>query len=370
MRVAFWISFLLIAYAYVGYAMVLAVYARYRRVAVRREAITPTVSVVMAARNEAVRLAAKLENLREMEYPTELVQVVVASDGSTDGTNEYLLERAATVTPVILETAGGKAAALNAAVRQATGEILVFFDVRQTVDPHALRQLVASFADPSVGAVSGELVLEAAEGVESGEGVGIYWKIEKTVRKLESASGSVIGVTGAIYAMRRELYVSIPRGTILDDVYVPMQVIRAGRRVLFEPLAIARDRIFAEKGKEFSRKVRTLSGNYQLVSQDPWLLSPRNPVLFRFISHKLLRLAVPGLLAVMLVASALAGGAFYHLVFWLQVAMYAMAVAGELLPACKQFRPVAIASTFAMLNAAAAMAFYNHITRRDAVWVR
>ena len=162
-------------------------------------------------------------------------------------------------------------------------------DARQIVDPDAVSELVSCFADPDVGAVSGELLLESA----SADALGIYWKIEKVVRKLESATGSVVGVTGAIYAIRRELYTEIPPGTILDDVFIPMNVARMGKRVVFQPSAIARDRLFNEKGKEFSRKVRTLTGNYQLLRLAPWLLSPSNPLLFRFISHKLLRLLVP-----------------------------------------------------------------------------
>jgi cellulose synthase/poly-beta-1,6-N-acetylglucosamine synthase-like glycosyltransferase len=175
-------------------------------------------------------------------------------------------------------------------------------------------------------------------------------------------------VTGAIYAMRRELFAEIPAGTILDDVFVPMQVVRAGKRVIFQPSAIARDRIFAEPGKEFARKVRTLTGNYQLVQLAPWLLSARNPILFRFISHKLLRLVVPLCLAGMLVSAAAAPGEGYRVLFWLQVVFYAAAAIGALLPATKRLKPVAIANTFVMLNAAAVVAFYNFATRREGVW--
>jgi cellulose synthase/poly-beta-1,6-N-acetylglucosamine synthase-like glycosyltransferase len=199
--------------------------------------------------------------------------------------------------------------------------------------------------------------------------VGLYWKIEKTVRRLESASGSVVGVTGAIYAMRRELWTDLPPGTILDDVYVPMNVARRGLRVVFEPAAIARDRVFAQKGKEFSRKVRTLTGNYQLVQLAPWLLTPANPLLFRFVCHKLLRLAVPFLLLGMLVASLLAGGPFYGTLFCAQVLLYGLAVLGQVSPAIQRLKPVSIAHTFVMLNVAAAMAFYNFVVGRDKVWV-
>jgi cellulose synthase/poly-beta-1,6-N-acetylglucosamine synthase-like glycosyltransferase len=197
----------------------------------------------------------------------------------------------------------------------------------------------------------------------------MYWKIEKATRKLESATGSVVGVTGAIYAIRRDLYREIPQGTILDDVFVPMNVARMGKRVVFQPSAIARDRLFIEKGKEFSRKVRTLTGNYQLLRLAPWLLSPSNPLLFRFISHKLLRLLVPLLLLLMLMASAIATGPFYRAIFWLQVLFYVLAAFGTFSPAAKKFKPIGIASTFVMLNAAAALAFYNFAAGRKKVWL-
>jgi biofilm PGA synthesis N-glycosyltransferase PgaC len=367
-KLLFWLCLALISYAYVGYAVWLALYVRLRRPRpIQKGHITPKASIVIAARNEEANLPAKLENLRQLNYPPELLEIVIASDGSTDRTAS-ILHGEANVVAVILAESNGKANALNEAVKRATGEVLIFLDVRQVVEPDAVSELVSCFADPTVGAVSGELLLESSE-TRSQEGLGIYWKIEKIVRKLESASGSVVGVTGAIYAIRRELYTEIPPGTILDDVFVPMNVARMGKRVVFQPSAIARDRIFSEKGKEFSRKVRTLTGNYQLLRLAPWLLSPSNPLLFRFISHKLLRLVVPLLLLMMLVVSALADGPFYRTVFWLQVLFYVSAVFGTLVPSVKQFKPVGIASTFVMLNAAAALAFYNFVAGRKKVWL-
>jgi biofilm PGA synthesis N-glycosyltransferase PgaC len=370
MKFIFWGSLLLTAYAYFGYAVWLMVYVRLRRVPVRVAPITPSVSILIAARNEEANLPSKFDNLKQLHYPAGLLQIVIASDGSDDGTAELLLQSQPFITPVILEQSGGKAVALNAAVAASIGEILVFLDCRQTVDPEALHQLVQCFADPTVGAVSGELVLEAAAGAAAGSALGIYWKIEKVVRRLESASGSVVGVTGAIYAIRRELYQPIPSGTILDDVFVPMHVARAGYRVIFQSSAIARDRIFSEGGKEFSRKVRTLTGNYQLLSLAPWILSPANPLLFRFISHKLLRLLVPVFLLGMLTASALTAGSFYHFVFAMQIVFYLFAVLGAFVPSTTRYKPIAIANTFVMLNTAAALAFYNFLTGRNRVWVR
>jgi len=369
MKLLFWLCFAVVGYAYFGYAIWLWFYARLHPRPFLKDPITPSVSIIIAARNEEANLPAKLENLRLLDYPRDRLQIVIASDGSTDRTAGILREQAPPIFPIILDESNGKACALNEAVKHATGNILVFLDIRQTLDTSAVSELASCFADPGVGAVSGELLLQSTPGSSSTNALGIYWKIEKALRKLESASGSVVGVTGAIYAVRRELYLEIPSGTILDDVFVPMNVARAGKRVVFQPLALARDLIFNEKGKEFSRKVRTLTGNYQLLRLAPWLLSPANPLLFRFISHKLLRLIVPLLLVLMLVASAMAVGPVYRAIFWLQILFYVLAAFGTLRPSTRKFKPIAIANTFVMLNAAAALAFCNFAIGRSKVWV-
>ncbi|MGA8940723.1 MAG: glycosyltransferase family 2 protein [Acidobacteriaceae bacterium] len=368
MKLLFWISLGLVAYTYVGYLGWLYLLTRLRRCPTLRLPMLPRVSIIIAARNEEKNLPTKLENLRHLDYPPDRLQIVIASDGSTDATASILQDHVPFILPVVLDHSNGKASALNEAVKHATGEILVFQDARQSVDPKAITELVACFSSSDVGAVSGELLLEADPNASSSDALGIYWKIEKAIRKLESVSGSVVGVTGAIYAVRRELYPRIPSGTILDDVFVPMHIARAGKRVIFQPSAIARDHLFSEDGKEFSRKVRTLTGNYQLLRIAPWLLSPSNPMLFRFISHKLLRLVVPLLLVIMLLSSALAGGPFARGAFFAQIAFYTLAASGTLIPAAKQFKPVAIANTFVMLNAAATLAFYNFVRGRNQVW--
>jgi poly-beta-1,6-N-acetyl-D-glucosamine synthase len=369
MKILFWLCLALVSYAYFGYAIWLRLLVLLNRRSILQKRIAPDVSIIIAARNEEMNLPAKLDNLRLLDYPPDHLQIVIASDGSTDRTADILREQAPYILPVILDESNGKAFALNAAVKCATGEILVFLDARQFVEPNAVSELIACFADTTVGAVSGELLLDVNPNASSSDALGIYWKIEKAVRKLESASGSVVGVTGAIYAIRRELYTEIPPGTILDDVFVPMHVARMGKRIIFQPSAVARDRLFNQKGKEFSRKVRTLTGNYQLLRLAPWLLSPANPLLFRFISHKLLRLMVPLLLVIMLVTSAMSSAPLYRAIFWLQILFYVLAAFGTLSPSTRKFKPVAIANTFVMLNAAAALAFYNFVLGRNRVWV-
>ncbi len=368
MRDVFWLSAALIAFTYVGYPALLSLIARWRPKPVHKADLLPTISIVTAARNEAVRLPQKLENLQQLDYPRHLVQVVVASDGSTDETEEILRQYGEGVTAVILQESAGKAVALNAAVAAATGDILVFVDIRQTVDPDAVRALIRNFADASVGAASGELLLSDSSTPGAGGAVGLYWKIEKAVRRLESESGSVVGVTGALYAIRRSLYKELPPKLILDDVLVPMRIAKMGWRVIFEPRAIARDVVFSERGKEFSRKVRTLTGNYQLLQIAPWLLSADNPLLLRFISHKLLRLLVPLFLAVALASSLLIPRPFFRVIFALQVTFYLAALSGYSIPESKRFKVVAVATTFVMLNAAATVALYNFLSGKDEVW--
>ena len=368
MKLLFWLCLGLVIYTYFGYVALLWVQSRLRSRPIQQRPILPEVSILIAARNEEANLPGKLKSLQNLNYPQKLLQIVIVSDGSTDRTASILREQGRCIVSVVLDQSHGKANALNEAVKHATGEILIFLDARQLVDANAILELVSCFADTTVGAVSGELLLEAGSDVAASHALGLYWKIEKTIRKLESASGSVIGVTGAIYAIRRELYINIPKGTILDDVIIPMNVARAGKRVVFQSTAIVRDHIFSEKRKEFSRKIRTLTGNYQLLRLAPWLFSSVNHLLFRFVSHKIMRLLVPFFLLMMLAASGFSGGPFYRGAFFLQVLFYAVAVLGMVVPSTKNLKPVAVASTFVMLNAAAALALYNFISGRSEVW--
>ena len=373
MKWLFWISAALIAYSYVGYAAWLWTRGHWRTRPVRRAPITPFVSIVMAVRNEATRLEKKLQNLFGINYPEELREIIVVSDGSTDATAE-ILSHWATERQLIAYVKSenrGKAACLNDALVIARGEIVFFTDVRQELEPNSLRLLVESFNDPAVGCVSGELMLGERESGESAHGIGIYWQIEKMVREMESASGSVIGATGAIYAARRELVPNVPAGTILDDVYVPMQIVRQDQRVLFDSRARAWDVADQGTGREFARKVRTLGGNYQLLQLMPWLLSGSNPLRFEFISHKLVRLLVPFALVGTLVSSLFLPGILYRVFLLLQLMFYALSL---LSPARLKLGALArmadAAFTVVVLNTAAAVAFLNFISGRKAVWGR
>jgi len=372
MKWMFWVAAALVIYTYVGYAAWLWVRAALFPRPVRRGAYQPSVSIVMVVRNEEKILSEKLTNLLELDYPKDLCEVVVVSDGSTDGTERILRECGNSRVRIVLnQLSMGKACGLNDGIQMSQGELVMFTDARQKIEAGALGLLAENFADPEIGCVSGELMLGDPLQGESAEGVSQYWLIEKKVRELEAASGSVVGATGAFYAVRRELLNSVPEGTILDDVYIPMQVVRQGKRVIFEPRARAWDRPDLGADREFARKVRTLGGNYQLLQLAPWLLSSQNPIRFEFISHKLLRLAVPFALAIVLVTSALLPGPLYQFALLMQLIFYGLSLLAALrLGRGPLGRAVNVASTFVMLNTAAVVAFANFVAGRKPGWGR
>ncbi|MGA8216773.1 MAG: hypothetical protein WB799_24520, partial [Candidatus Sulfotelmatobacter sp.] len=245
----------------------------------------------------------------------------------------------------------------------------VLTDARQLLERNSVRLLMEDFADPAVGCVSGMLMLGDPESGEKGKGTGLYWGFEKKVRELESKSGSVVGATGAFYAVRRSLLVPLPPETILDDVYVPMQVVRQGARVGFDAKARAWDDPSLRSEREFGRKVRTLSGIYQLLQLAPWLLRSQNPIRFEFISHKLLRLLMPFALAATLISSVFLSQPLYRFALAIQLMFYGLGLFARLHLARGIFGRMADAAhTFVFLNIAALVAFVNFITGRKVIW--
>lgn len=335
MALAFWVAAAVVFYTWVGYPALIALLARWRPAPpVRRAKVEPTVSVVIAVHNEEDCIEAKLAGCLALDYPADRLEVVVASDGSDDRTDALVAGYAPGRARLVRRPRGGKAAALNAGVAEARGEILVLTDAREELDAGAVRALVCDFADPRVGAASGELHLRLPDEPEGGEGFGLYWRYEKAIRRAESAFDSTVGVTGALWALRRELHVPLDPRTILDDVALPMEVVLAGFRVVFEPGARVYDRISDPPRREYQRKNRTLAGNYQLLALRPALLDPRrNRLFFQLFSHKVARLVVPWCLLVLLLTSASlarGGGWIYVSALLAQLGFYAVAGCGWL----------------------------------------
>lgn len=365
---AFLASAWALVYTFAVYPVGIWLLARLRPQPVDKQQITPTVSVIMVVHDAAMHIQAKLANLNTLNYPRSQLQIIVACDGCRDGTprlarkfNDRRVRVLEFMEPM------GKAACLNRAVAVAQGEVLLFTDVRPTLAPIALRELVANLADPHVGIASGELLYTDSQ-TGFAQGVDTYWRYEKTLRLAESRSGSTIGVSGALYAMRRLQFEPLPPNTMLDDVLVPMRVIHSGRRVIFEPRALAWDRLVQLPEEDRPRRMHNAAGHLQLVDFAPWLLSPQdNPVWLRFVSHKLLRLAAPWLMLCVAAASILL--ARRHTLCAATVAMLTagvcLAVAGRIQPTLTRWLPVRLAVTFFYLNLFSAQAVVSFARHRD-----
>jgi glycosyltransferase involved in cell wall biosynthesis len=370
LAVLFWMSVACVVYTYLGYPLIVALAARLRPA--RGDFSTPdpapAVSVVLAAHNEESCIGPRIRELVQLVagWPAG-GEIIVVSDGSTDGT---VAEAQAAATAAHLATGGripvqvlveqanlGKAMALNRAQAAAGHPVLVFADARQSWASDAIDRLTAAFGDPAVGAVSGDLVVKSASGVMAG--VGLYWRLEKWLRQAESRFDSMVSVTGCVSAVRRELFRALPSGTILDDVYWPLAVAMEGHRVIHEERARAFDRLPEKARDEFRRKVRTLAGNFQLMARMPAALLPwRNRLWWQFVSHRALRLVVPWALLTMLIANAGLSHGFFGAAFWAQCAFYALGLAGIYQPIASRSRLASCIGSFLVLNAAAWVAFW------------
>lgn len=313
---------------YAIYPGIVALLARGRSAPQPKDGFTPLATVLIVAHNEQQAIAEKLRVIRGLDYPADRLHVVVASDGSTDGTVAAVRAVGDSRIRVIdLPERRGKAAAINRVLPYLRGEVVLFTDVRQDIDPSSLRRLAGYFADPDVGCVSGRLVIgEAGDTGDRTNRVGMYWNMEVTLRTMEARLCNTVGATGAIYAVRRRLLGLIPDDTLLDDVVIPMRCIREGARVLYDPEAVAWDTPM-DAAQEARRKLRTLGGNYQMLHRPKLYATPtRGAMAWMFFGHKASRLLVPYALVGHFVASALLMGSAAGAVwFGVQCAAYGSA---------------------------------------------
>lgn len=360
---------LLLCYTYAGYPLLIALWARLApRQSLGCTDFEPTVSVCMTVYNGHQYLEQKLRSLQGLDYPAHKLELLVYVDGSTDGT-EQLARALAQHEPRLRVLASserrGKPAGLNCLRAAARGDVLLMTDVRQALAPGALRALVQQLGNPEIGCVSGSLVLRGDSGPSA------YWRYEKFIRGSEAKLGNLVGVSGSLYALRREDLGELPHDLLLDDMFVPLEVVRRHKRVVLSHEAQAYDEACADE-REFGRKVRTLAGNYQLLSKLPWLLIPgKNPVWFQLVSHKLLRLLCPWALLGLAIASPLLAFApdlpaaqrwFWLLLLGGQVLFYALAVLGA-----RAGRLGSLSRTFLVLNAAAVVGLWRFARGSQAV---
>ena len=328
----------------------------------------PTVTVVIATRESGADVLQRVQNCFASGYdPAKLTVVVALDTGEDPSAAADLANVDPRLTVVAGDLPGGKAAALNAGVRAAGGEVLVFADTHQRFKPDAIPRLVDALHDHRWGAASGRLVL-ATEGGER-SALDYYWRMERWLRRNEARVHSTVGVSGAIYALRRDLWMPLPTGLILDDVYVPMRVVLGGHRVGFADAAHAVETRTPDTSHEYRRKVRTLTGVLQLCAWLPGVLIPgRNPIWLQFVFHKLLRLLTPYCMLVIAVAAV--AGAVVVLRRYPAAALAAIAVAAAavLLRPRLAKRLRGLLWQVGVLQAAVVAATFNGLTRRWDVW--
>lgn len=336
--VLFWGSVALLAYTYVVFPAILFVRGLLWRKPYRTEDITPSVSMIIAAYNEAASIGEKLDNVVSLDYPRDCLEVIVASDGSTDETEAIVAQYEDRGVKLLALPRQGKAGALNSAVAVAKGEILVFSDANSQYAPDAIRQLVRPFADPEVGGVAGNQVYlsekrMADDTAQTGDGERTYWGFDRFLKRIQSEAGNTISATGAIYAIRRSLFPGVPEG-VTDDFATSTAVIAQGYRLVFAPDAKAFEPVAKSSGVEFGRKVRVMTRGLRAVLVRRELLNP-----FRFgfyalqlFSHKVLRRLMFAPLALLLVSNPflLGEGVFYQLTMLAQIGFYGAALAGAL----------------------------------------
>ena len=367
----FWLAAATIGYVYIGYPILLILLRSVRERPVRKQPIVPSVSLVVSAYNEAAVIERKIRNTLALDYPADRLELIIASDGSTDGTGEIAARLAdgARVKVLVYPENRGKLAALNDAVPMAHGEVLAFSDASSMLAPDALRHLTANFADPEVGAVSSVYKVRDANHAQLGTQEDFYWKYETFLKKQEAALGSILGAHGSLYAIRKALYPYPPSGMINDDYIIPLRVLQKGYRVAYEPLAVAYEEAHRMGG--FGRRIRIMTGNIEQLREIGALLRPLQPLtLMFFLSHKVGRLVVPPAMLLLLASNLwLLHSPFYAVSGLLQLAFYSLVIAGATGPFVP--RVLRLPYYFCMINAAAFVGMYQILSgRRSLAWGR
>ncbi|MGZ6099110.1 MAG: glycosyltransferase family 2 protein [Myxococcaceae bacterium] len=373
--VAFWAAAVLLAQTYFLYPLWLLLLARVRpgpRRAPAPSGAWPTVSLVVAAHDEAGCIGEKLENSLALDYPADRLEILIGSDGSTDGTDAVVGAHPDPRVHLSAAPRAGKTSVLNRCIPAARGELVVLSDANTRIDPGALKALVRHFEDPRVGAVCGRLQLYNPTRAEYEESA--YWKYESWLKALEGEQGAVVGANGGLYAMRRALFTGLPPSTIVDDFVIALRLLDQGYRVLYEPQALASEETTEDYGREFGRRARIAAGNFQSLGLVPGLLSPfRGFPAFAFWSHKVLRWCAPALMLVTLAANvALLEEPFYRVTMAAQVGFYALAVLGSLAVGPSVVRRTAgVAYYFVTMNVAIAVGFWRFLRNsQGAAWER
>lgn len=362
-------SLAIVIYVLILYPLFLAFHRGSKRPPVRKDpGFRTTVTIVMAVFNGTAFIRQKLESILELDYPRELLQILVVSDGSTDETESIVRQYSSRGVQLLVRPHAGKAACLNAAFAEARGEILFFTDVRQILDRAALLHLVANFADPTVGAVTGEMRLFASDSGEQ-QDMGLYWRYELWARRRQSELDSLFNTTGCIYALRRCFADPLPGDTLSDDAALPLRAFFAGSRVIFDPEAVAFD-YPALPGTEFRRRWRNLAGLWQVHVRTPRLFSSANRMRIHFLSHKFGRLVLPwAMLAAIVCTVALPWERVRNFFLWDEGDLLILALLDGWLPTWFPLKRISSpARTFLLMNAASLAAIAVFFVPAQTLW--
>lgn len=328
--ILFWTAFSLITYHYFLFILLTFILAAIRRKAVDKKDVQLKVSLVIAAYNEEKVIEKKIQNTMELDYPKDLLEIIIVSDGSTDSTPKIVEQhKDQGVISIFSPPRRGKTSALNRALKVASGEVVVFSDANSMYDKKAIKMLVRNFNDPSVGGATGRKSIIMNQERESSRGDKLFWDIESQLKMKQSQIGSITTGDGEIFAIRRELYTDIPENIINDDTAITFNIVNKGYRVVYEPEAISMEEASIVLKDDFNVKVRMVYGGYQTLSFfSDMLFPPRDYFTFQFLSHKLLRWIMPVLLIVLFMSNLFLNGHFYMLFLFLQLGFFATALIG------------------------------------------
>ncbi len=364
--IVFWVSVGAIVYSYAGFSLVLLGWGKIRNRRVHKEPVTPSMSLIIAAYNEAEGIAQKIENSLTLDYPPELLEIIIASDGSTDRTDEIVQSYAERGVKLLCFSRRGKIFALRDAVALAAGEILVFSDANTEYHPLALRRLAENFADPEVGGVCGNQKHKkhkTSDNASAGEG--LYWRYDKWLKQSETQTGSIVSADGAIYAIRKPLFQMPASSAVTDDFAISTAVIEQGYRLVFESGALAYEDPMPSAEKEFSRKVRIMNRGLRGVILRKKLLNPFRYGFYSLVlfSHKILRRLVPFFLIILFCVNLLLinYGTFYQISAMAQIFFYGLAIISYFLRHSRFGRKkiLYIPFFYCLANAAAFVAVIN-----------
>ncbi|GAW94038.1 glycosyltransferase family 2 protein [Calderihabitans maritimus] len=333
LELIFWLLVVLIIYIYLGYPVLIYILTFFKKRTIRRDdSYLPTVTLIISAYNEGKVIRSKIENTLQLRYPKNKLEVLVASDGSTDETNEIVREfEADGIKLLAFPENRGKTITQNEAVKHASGEIIVFSDANAMYASDAIHKLVRNFADPRVGCVCGELRYKREEDNVAGQGEGLYWRYEQFLKCIESALGNALGANGSIYALRKELYYPLP-AEIISDFVEPLMIVAQGYRTVYEDEAISYEEPSSTYQEEFKRKVRIITRSFRGLLYVKHMLNPFRYGLLAIglLSHKLLRWLTGFFLLILLITNFLLAfeNGFYQASLILQLAFYLIAYLG------------------------------------------